>query len=132
VLHSGLLYPSSPIGSSVLNRRKHGFRKRQRGQVTCRPYHQARCRLYRYEAITSHLNSYNLTLPRRRSETASIDAANKDGASEPLGGSNLQEPEYDVEVKLSDLQADPNNPLFSVKSFEDLGLYVSQVKLLYI
>lgn len=58
-------------------------------------------------------------------EAASLSAANKDGASEVLGGSNLHEPEYDVEVKLSDLQADPNNPLFSVKSFEDLGLYVS-------
>jgi ATP-dependent RNA helicase DDX19/DBP5 len=45
-----------------------------------------------------------------------------DGAGEAQGGSNLQESEYDVEVKLSDLQADPNNPLYSVKSFEDLGL----------
>lgn len=59
-------------------------------------------------------------------ESAPLSAANKDGATESLGGSNLQEPEYDVEVKLSDLQADPNNPLFSVKSFEDLGLYVFQ------
>lgn len=47
-----------------------------------------------------------------------------DGASETLNGSKLQEPEYDVEVKLSDLQADPNNPLYSVKSFDELGLYV--------
>jgi ATP-dependent RNA helicase DDX19/DBP5 len=39
-----------------------------------------------------------------------------------MGGSELHEPEYTVEVKLSDLQADPNNPLFSVKNFEDLGL----------
>ncbi|PWY91334.1 ATP dependent RNA helicase [Aspergillus sclerotioniger CBS 115572] len=45
-----------------------------------------------------------------------------DGAPAELGGSDLQEPEYTVEVKLSDLQADPNNPLFSVKNFEDLGL----------
>ena len=48
-----------------------------------------------------------------------------DGAGEPLGGSGLQEPEYDVDVKLSDMQMDPNNPLYSVKSFEDLGLYVT-------
>lgn len=47
-----------------------------------------------------------------------------DGAGEELGGSNLQEPEYDVEVKLSDIQADPNNPLFSIKSFNELGLWV--------
>jgi ATP-dependent RNA helicase DDX19/DBP5 len=38
----------------------------------------------------------------------------------------LREPDYNVEVKLSDIQADPNNPLYSVKSFEELGgLYVS-------
>lgn len=79
-------------------------------------------------ATATHPNSFDLTFPRRRSD-ASLTAANKDGASELLGGSNLQEPEYDVEVKLSDLQADPNNPLFSVKSFEDLGLYVSKFKL---
>ncbi|KAF7713760.1 Uncharacterized protein PECH_008196 [Penicillium ucsense] len=46
----------------------------------------------------------------------------EDGASKKSQGSGLQETDYDVEVKLSDLQADPNNPLFSVKSFEDLGL----------
>ncbi|KAF2746234.1 DEAD-domain-containing protein [Sporormia fimetaria CBS 119925] len=45
-----------------------------------------------------------------------------DGAAEPSNGSGLQEPEYDVEVKLADLQADPNNPLFSAKSFEELQL----------
>lgn len=47
-----------------------------------------------------------------------------DGAVEGQNGSDLQEPEYNVEVKLSDLQADPNNPLFSVKNFADLGLWV--------
>ena len=45
-----------------------------------------------------------------------------DGAAEPQNGSTLQEPEWDVEVKLADLQGDPNNPLFSAKKFEDLGL----------
>ncbi|KAJ5235719.1 uncharacterized protein N7469_004887 [Penicillium citrinum] len=45
-----------------------------------------------------------------------------DGAGTALHGSELNEPDYSVEVKLSDLQADPNNPLFSVKSFEQLGL----------
>lgn len=47
-----------------------------------------------------------------------------DGASkQDAGSSELHEPEYDVEVKLADMQADPNNPLFSAKKFEDLGLY---------
>jgi ATP-dependent RNA helicase DDX19/DBP5 len=36
--------------------------------------------------------------------------------------SGLSEPEYDVEVTLADMQADPNNPLFSVKDFKDLNL----------
>ncbi|KAL4884248.1 P-loop containing nucleoside triphosphate hydrolase protein [Aspergillus karnatakaensis] len=52
----------------------------------------------------------------------SVENAQTDGAVQQQGGSDLQEPEYTVEVKLSDLQADPNNPLFSVKNFEDLGL----------
>ncbi|EED19756.1 ATP dependent RNA helicase (Dbp5), putative [Talaromyces stipitatus ATCC 10500] len=64
-------------------------------------------------------------------ETQTSGGADTDGASEVQGGSNLQEPEYDVEVKLSDLQADPNNPLFSVKSFEDLGLSPSILQGLY-
>jgi ATP-dependent RNA helicase DDX19/DBP5 len=45
-----------------------------------------------------------------------------DGATEELNGSKLDEPEYDVEIKLADLQGDPNNPLYSVKSFEELNL----------
>ncbi|KAJ5816670.1 hypothetical protein N7447_008903 [Penicillium robsamsonii] len=55
---------------------------------------------------------------------SNVSAAPKeDGASAPAQGSpDLEEPDYTVAVKLSDLQADPNNPLFSVKSFEDLGL----------
>ena len=46
-----------------------------------------------------------------------------DGAAEPFGGSELHEPDYDVEVKLADMQADPNNPLYSATTFEELGLY---------
>jgi hypothetical protein len=45
-----------------------------------------------------------------------------DGATEPFNGSSLQEPDYAVDIKLADMQADPNNPLFSVTAFEDLGL----------
>lgn len=46
-----------------------------------------------------------------------------DGAAEPFNGSQLHEPDYLVELKLADMQADPNNPLYSIKSFEELGLY---------
>lgn len=45
-----------------------------------------------------------------------------DGAAEPFNGSELQEPDYQVEIKLADMQLDPNNPLFSVTTFEELGL----------
>ncbi|KAI9657709.1 MAG: RNA helicase required for poly(A+) mRNA export [Bathelium mastoideum] len=51
-----------------------------------------------------------------------LQSAQLDGSSEALGGSKLEEPAYDVAVKLSDMQADPNNPLYSVRSFEELGL----------
>jgi ATP-dependent RNA helicase DDX19/DBP5 len=35
---------------------------------------------------------------------------------------NLIQNKYEVAVKLQDLQADPNSPLYSVKSFDELGL----------
>jgi len=60
-----------------------------------------------------------------KAKESSLSIPQTDGAGEELGGSNLQEPEYDVEVKLSDIQADPNNPLYSIKSFNELGLWVS-------
>lgn len=46
-----------------------------------------------------------------------------DGASEfQLGSTGLLEPEFDVNVTLSDQQANPNDPLYSIKSFGDLNL----------
>lgn len=55
-----------------------------------------------------------------------------DGASEPLGGNDIVEnAEFDVHVKLSDLQANPNDPLYSIKSFEDLGLDENVLKGIY-
>jgi hypothetical protein len=48
-----------------------------------------------------------------------------DGATEPFNGSQLHEPDYLVELKLADMQADPNNPLYSIKSFDELGLLVT-------
>ena len=56
-------------------------------------------------------------------EMTKLADAQTDGATEALNGvSGIFEPSYDVDVKLSDLQDDPNNPLNSVKSFEELGL----------
>ena len=50
-----------------------------------------------------------------------------DGATESFNGSQLQEPDYAVDIKLADMQADPTNPLFSISSFEALGLYVRHI-----
>ena len=56
-------------------------------------------------------------------DMSSLANAQTDGATEALnGGSGIYEPSYEVDVKLSDLQMDPNDPLFSVTSFEELGL----------
>lgn len=52
-----------------------------------------------------------------------LAAAQIDGAGEFANGTaGVYEPSYDVDVKLNDIQADPNNPLYSVKSFEELNL----------
>lgn len=37
-------------------------------------------------------------------------------------GTSLIQNKHKVAVKLQDLQADPNSPLYSVKSFDELGL----------
>lgn len=46
-----------------------------------------------------------------------------DGAPAMMGGSGqVIDSSHDVDVKLSDVQADPNDPLYSIKSFQELGL----------
>ncbi|KIJ51486.1 hypothetical protein M422DRAFT_26889 [Sphaerobolus stellatus SS14] len=44
---------------------------------------------------------------------------------------NLLNNRYDVVVTLADQQADPNSPLFSAKSFEELGLHPDLLKGIY-
>jgi ATP-dependent RNA helicase DDX19/DBP5 len=60
--------------------------------------------------------------PAKEPEESTVAKAQVDGSGEPANGSPLAEVEYKVEVKLADMQADPNNPLYSVKSFEELTL----------
>ncbi|SCU77759.1 LADA_0A02080g1_1 [Lachancea dasiensis] len=48
-----------------------------------------------------------------------------------VADSNLVKSEYEVKVKLADLQGDPNSPLYSIKSFEELGLAPELLKGLY-
>ena len=56
-------------------------------------------------------------------EMSEMSQSQTDGASGVLGGSSsIYDPSYEVNVKLSDLQANPDDPLYSIKSFEELGL----------
>ncbi len=73
------------------------------------------------ESTTADVDSAKPT--EKKPEESTLPKAQTDGAAE-LGGGNtgIYEPDYEVEIKLSDAQADPNNPLFSVKTFEELGL----------
>jgi len=68
----------------------------------------------------------NGDLPRAQTDGAADDSlamAQKDGATTWMNGSQgLDEPEFDVNVKLADLQDDPNNPLYSAQTFEQLNL----------
>lgn len=50
--------------------------------------------------------------------------AQTDGPFNAPGGHLMAEPEHDVHVTLANMQEDPNNPLYSVKSFNELNLYV--------
>lgn len=58
-------------------------------------------------------------------------AESKDESTAPAEDSNLIKSSYEVKVKLADLQADPNSPLYSIKSFEELGLQPELLKGLY-
>lgn len=64
-----------------------------------------------------------LDIKKASEKSEKSDKPSADGAdSTEKAESNLIQSNYEVKVKLADLQADPNSPLFSVKSFEDLGL----------
>ncbi|KPM44724.1 ATP-dependent RNA helicase DBP5 [Neonectria ditissima] len=51
-----------------------------------------------------------------------VAPAQVDGVAEDLGGPGLHEPEWDVEVSLSDLQANEATPFHSATTWQDLGL----------
>jgi ATP-dependent RNA helicase DDX19/DBP5 len=62
------------------------------------------------------------TTTKVSAEESSLAQAQVDGSGPPGNGSKMVETEFNVEVKLADMQADPNNPLFSAKTFEELKL----------
>ncbi|EKD15293.1 uncharacterized protein L3040_001660 [Drepanopeziza brunnea f. sp. 'multigermtubi'] len=62
---------------------------------------------------------------------SSLGDAQLDGSSLPHGGSGLHDAQYEVEVKLSDIQGDESSPLFSVSTFESLGINEEILKGIY-
>lgn len=69
--------------------------------------------------------------PASTEESKPADVKDATKSEEQEAESNLIKSSYEVKVKLADLQADPNSPLYSVKSFEELGLSSELLKGLY-
>ncbi|KAK9493244.1 P-loop containing nucleoside triphosphate hydrolase protein [Lipomyces doorenjongii] len=69
--------------------------------------------------------------PTPRTNGVSKPAQPKPSTSTVADSGPLVENEYEVAVKLADLQADPNSPLYSIKTFEELGLKEELLKGLY-
>lgn len=70
---------------------------------------------------------------KKEGESPKVEKAETEKAADEKKpeDSNLVKSEYEVKVNLADLQADPNSPLYSVKSFEELGLAPELLKGLY-
>lgn len=71
--------------------------------------------------LASRITDPNAEAEKPAEENTVADAQ-VDGTVEDLGGSGLQEPEWDVEVSLSDLQNNEATPFYSATKWEDLGL----------
>ncbi|KAJ2808186.1 RNA helicase required for poly(A+) mRNA export [Coemansia guatemalensis] len=84
------------------------------------------------------------SIPRNKFSISLDDSDDVDSITNQISGlgtSNKQEDtvtrtddgpvEHEVEVRLADIQADPNSPLFSVKSFDQLGLHENLLKGVY-
>ncbi|CCH63087.1 hypothetical protein TBLA_0J00890 [Henningerozyma blattae CBS 6284] len=71
--------------------------------------------------------------PKESEKTVQENSEEKKAATDERVNpdTNLLKSTYEVKVKLVDLQADPNSPLHSVKSFEELGLHPNLLKGLY-
>ncbi|KAG2208137.1 hypothetical protein INT47_010499 [Mucor saturninus] len=66
-----------------------------------------------------------------KTSDAPVAAVVRPSAPEQREEDNLIKSTHTVQVKLADQQADPNSPLYSVKSFEQLGLSPEILKGLY-
>ncbi|KAL1940307.1 hypothetical protein VTO73DRAFT_9259 [Trametes versicolor] len=62
---------------------------------------------------------------------ATEDAPEGAGSPKPDAVTDLIKSTFEVAVTLADQQADPNSPLFSAKTFEELGLHQDLLKGIY-
>ncbi|CAO0790553.1 unnamed protein product [Mucor circinelloides] len=82
------------------------------------------------DTITLKLGDLVTQPPAATTPPAANDTPEKSATPEE-DESNLIQSTHVVQVKLADQQADPNSPLYSVKSFEQLGLSPELLKGLY-
>ncbi|KAF9364577.1 RNA helicase required for poly(A+) mRNA export [Mortierella sp. NVP85] len=82
-------------------------------------------------ALSSSFGGMNTQNEGAPKEKADVDDGGEDILSEQERATSLLESSYSVVVKLADQQADANSPLYSVKSFEDLGLHEDLLKGIY-
>jgi ATP-dependent RNA helicase DDX19/DBP5 len=74
------------------------------------------------DEVASPAEEKKVAMKDENKSTSKPAADQLDGAAPGLGGSVLHDGQFDVEVKLSDMQSDESNPLYSVQSFEQLGM----------
>jgi ATP-dependent RNA helicase DDX19/DBP5 len=60
-----------------------------------------------------------------KAEEPTLETAQVDGSAE-IEASGLNEPDFDVEISLSDLQNNEATPFHSATAWQDLGLSVTQ------
>ncbi|KAF9437743.1 RNA helicase required for poly(A+) mRNA export [Entomortierella beljakovae] len=82
-------------------------------------------------ASTADKTSDEVLTTKLEELTTSNGDGGEDIVSEQERATDLLESSYSVVVKLADQQADANSPLFSAKSFEDLGLHEDLLKGIY-
>ncbi|KAJ1729802.1 RNA helicase required for poly(A+) mRNA export [Coemansia biformis] len=64
-------------------------------------------------------------------EKPAVNGAEGADGAKGAKGADGSAVEHEVEVHLADIQADPNSPLYSVKSFDELGLHENLLKGVY-
>ncbi|KXN92755.1 ATP-dependent RNA helicase DBP5 [Leucoagaricus sp. SymC.cos] len=71
--------------------------------------------------------------PAEEAKSKAVEEVKKDGEKDQgkSENSDLITSTFDVSVTLADQQADPNSPLYSAKTFEELGLHADLLKGVY-